>query len=297
LTPIAIDRLSKSFKLKRKQIRALDEVSLSVQAGESVGFIGPNGAGKSTTIKILFGAIRADAGEASLMGLHTDNPLSRKGVGYVPESPYLYDQLTPREVLSSGLRMHGIDGDENRRRTETWLERLDIAYAAEKRIRNLSKGMAQRTALAHAFALEPRLLVLDEPMSGLDPIGRRLVADLMQSYRQGGGTLFFSSHILHDVERLADRFIMIHGGRICATQTMAEMLAGQDELVVRYHGTLAADGFQVDASTIWKGVFRRSELPGVMARIEQAGGLLIDIHPQASLERLFDGVVSGDAKP
>lgn len=292
MKPIEVQELHKSFKSKGKAIKALDAVSFFVESGQSVGFIGQNGAGKSTSIKILFGALRADAGQALLMGRAADDPLSRQGVGYVPENPYLYDQLTPREVVSSGLRLHGIKGQENHRRTEHWLERLGIAYAADKRIRNLSKGMTQRTALAHAFAIEPQLLVLDEPMSGLDPMGRRQVADLMQEYRQGGGTLFFSTHILHDVERLADRFVMIHKGRIRAQQSIADMLASQNTLVMRYYGTKALPGFTEDAGMIWKGICERTQVPAALAAITDAGGTLLNAHPQNSLEELFDNIVS-----
>ncbi|QUE76888.1 ABC transporter ATP-binding protein [Stutzerimonas stutzeri] len=295
MIPIEVQELHKSFKSKGKALKALDAVSFFVESGQSVGFIGQNGAGKSTSIKILFGALRADAGHALLMGRAADDPLSRQGVGYVPENPYLYDQLTPREVISSGLRLHGIRGQENHLRTERWLERLGIAYAADKRIRNLSKGMTQRTALAHAFAIEPQLLVLDEPMSGLDPIGRRQVADLMQEYRQGGGTLFFSTHILHDVERLADRFLMIHKGCIRAQQDIADMLASQSTLVVRYYGTEALPGFVQDAGMIWKGSCERAAMPTVLAAIAKAGGTLLNAHPQNTLEELFDNIVSETA--
>lgn len=293
MLPIEIDQLSKSFRVKGREVRALDAISFAVHEHESVGFIGPNGAGKSTTIKILFGAIRADAGSAHLLGLPAENPLSRKGVGYVPESPYIYDNLTPREVISFGLRVHGIDGGENGARTAYWLERLDIAYAANKRMRDLSKGMAQRTALAHAFALHPRVLVLDEPMSGLDPIGRRLVGDLMQEYRRSGGTLLFSTHILHDVERLADRFVMIDKGRIRATQTVGELLAGQSQFSVRYRGENALEGFEMDAAAVWKGVVERAGLQDVLRRIEECGGLLIDVAPRNSLEALFENASRG----
>lgn len=292
MTPIEVRGLHKSFKSKGKHVKALDDVSFVVEAGQSVGFIGQNGAGKSTSIKILFGALRADAGEALLMGCTADDPRSRRGVGYVPENPYLYEQLTPREVVSSGLRLHGIKGHENHRRTEHWLERLGIAYAADKRIRNLSKGMTQRTALAHAFATQPQLMVLDEPMSGLDPVGRRQVADLMQEYRQGGGTLFFSTHILHDVERLADRFVMIHKGRIRAQQSIAGMLASQNTLVVRYYGATGLPDFSEDAGMIWKGVCERSQVPAALTSIAAAGGTLLNAHPQNSLEELFDSIAS-----
>lgn len=291
MSPIVFQGLSKSFQVKGRPLKALDEVSFTVARGQSVGFIGQNGAGKSTSIKILLGALRADAGEALLMGRPATDPLSRRGVGYVPESPYLYEQLTPREVISSGLRLHGIRGADNRRRTERWLDKLGIAYAADKRIRSLSKGMTQRTALAHAFAIEPELMILDEPMSGLDPVGRRQVADLMQEYRQAGGTLFFSSHILHDVERLADHFVMIHKGRIRAQQSVADMLASQGNMVIRYFGSRSLPGFERDAGEVWKGVFSRSQLAATLNAIEQMDGALLNIHPQNSLEGLFEDVV------
>lgn len=290
-SPIIVQGLSKSFRVKGRSLKALDDVSFAVERGQSVGFIGQNGAGKSTSIKILLGSLRADAGQALLMGRSADDPLSRRGVGYVPESPYLYEQLTPREVVSSGLRLHGIRGEDNRQRTERWLGKLGIAYAADKRIRSLSKGMTQRTALAHAFAIEPELLILDEPMSGLDPVGRRQVADLMQEYRQAGGTLFFSSHILHDVERLADHFVMIHKGCIRAQQSVADMLASQGNMVIRYFGSRPLPGFERDAGEVWKGVFPRSQLTVMLAAIEQADGALLNIHPQNSLEGLFEDVV------
>lgn len=294
---IEIEGLSKTFKSKGRHVAALQDVSFSVAHGQSVGFIGQNGAGKSTSIKILFGALRADAGRALLMGRPAEDPLSRRGVGYVPENPYLYEQLTPREVVSSGLRLHGVKGEENHKRTERWLGKLDIAYAADKRIRNLSKGMTQRTALAHAFAIQPQLLILDEPMSGLDPVGRRQVADLMQEYRVAGGSLFFSSHILHDVERLADHFVMIHQGRISAQQSVTELLTSQGDMVLRYLGREGLTGFERDAGEVWRGRLPRSQVAVALAAVEAMGGVLLNIHPQNSLEELFDAVVGAPAQP
>jgi ABC-2 type transport system ATP-binding protein len=297
MNPIDVRGLHKAFKVKGRMVKALDDVSFAVEVGQSVGFIGQNGAGKSTSIKILFGALRADAGQALLMGRPASDPQSRRGVGYVPENPYLYEQLTPREVVSSGLRLHGVKGEDNRQRTERWLDKLGIAYAADKRIRNLSKGMTQRTALAHAFAIQPELLILDEPMSGLDPVGRRQVADLMQEYRVAGGTLFFSSHILHDVERLADHFVMIHRGRIRAQQSVAELLASQGDMVLRYIGREGLECFERDAGEVWKGQLPRSQITGALAAIEAMGGVLLNIHPQNSLEEMFDAVVGAPVQP
>ncbi len=288
---IDVEGLTKVFRARAGDVKALNGVSFSVEFGDSVGFIGQNGAGKSTAIKILFGALTADAGEARLMGLPSDQARARKGVGYVPENPYLYDQLTPREVVQSGLRLHGFRGEEVTKRSAEWLERLGIAYAADKRIRNLSKGMTQRTALAHAFALRPKLLVLDEPMSGLDPVGRKEVADLMQEYRQQGGTLFFCTHILHDVERLADRFIMIDRGKLEAQQSVAELLAAQELMVVRYLGEQALPGFENDGGSLWRAAVAREDLPKALADIQRVQGVTLDVLPQASLEGLFESVV------
>lgn len=292
MKPIEVHQLCKSFKLKGKAVKALDSISFELKLGESVGFIGQNGAGKSTTIKVLFGALKPDSGEAHLMGLPASDPKSRQRVGYVPENPYLYNLLTPRELIASGLRLHGFQKPDIQQKTQDWLEKLDIAHAADKCIRNLSKGMTQRTALAHAFALNPILLILDEPMSGLDPVGRRLVADLMQEYRQAGGTLFFSSHILHDIEILADRFIMIHKGKICIQQSLADLLANQSTLVIRYYGDSPLLGFAKDTGMIWKGCFDREKVQSIITEISKVNGVLIDITPLASLEKAFSKIIN-----
>lgn len=292
---VVFEGVSKSFKLKGKPVQAVQDISFAVQPGEAIGFVGPNGAGKSTSMKMLMGMFRPDAGHITLMGREAADQRARRGVGYVPENPYLYDYLTPLEVLCMGLGIHlGLKGKAAETRAMQWLDRLGIAYAARKRVRNLSKGMTQRTALAHALALEPQLLVLDEPMSGLDPVGRKLVADEVHAYRERGGTLFFCSHILNDVERLASRILLVHQGRLQANKPMSELLT-QGGMVVRYSGE-AMEGFAPDGSGIWKAQVDKSQVPAVLQRIgQQPGAELVDVQRVFTLEEWFARIVQGDA--
>ncbi len=202
---IAIHDLRKTYPRRwaSPPFEALKGVSLEVAQGEVFGFIGPNGAGKSTLIKILTGVMRASQGEAALFGRAVADPAARQGLGYVPENPSLPEYLTPLEILDMGIRLHRVAVPDRRAHALRWLERFGLAEVANKTVRAFSKGMAQRTALAHALAVQPRLLILDEPLSGLDPIGRREVVDILADYRKAGGTIFLTSHVLHDVERLA----------------------------------------------------------------------------------------------
>lgn len=164
-------------------------------------------------------------------------PEARRGLGFVPENPSLQDFLTPYEILLMGLRLHGLRLGDERKHCMHWLERLDLAAVADSRLRGFSKGMLQRTALAHALAIKPRLLILDEPLSGLDPVGRKDVVDILDEYRRQGGTLFFSSHVLHDVERIADRFGLIHQGQLLTIRSPQELAADQaGTYVLSYRG-------------------------------------------------------------
>ena len=218
---IEIHELHKTYarRWSSQPFEALKGVSLQVSEGEVFGFIGPNGAGKSTLIKILTGVMRPTAGGASLFGVDVTDSAARRGLGYVPENPSLPDYLTPLEILGMGLTLHRRQLVDARRHCMSWLERFGIGEVANKTVRGFSKGMAQRTALAHALAVEPRLLILDEPLSGLDPVGRRDVVEVLVDYKKNGGTIFLTSHVLHDVERLADRFGLIHQGKLLTVRS------------------------------------------------------------------------------
>ncbi|MBN8441478.1 MAG: ABC transporter ATP-binding protein [Thauera sp.] len=270
---------------------ALDNVSLAIAQGESFGFIGPNGAGKSTTIKILTGGLQPTSGEAMLFGTPASDHRARAGLGYVPENPSLPDYMTPLEILLMGAKLHRLDVADLRAHCMGWLSRFELAHVANKVIRGFSKGMVQRTALAHALAIKPKLLILDEPLSGLDPIGRRDVVDILAEYRSGGGTLFFSSHVLHDVERLADRYGLIHQGCLRAVSSPAELVGQDDQLTVRSLGGKKVEGQIAEPGERWVWELSQSDLWRALAEIRSAGQELLEVRPRLSLESAFMRVI------
>lgn len=290
---ISLNGVSKTYQRSwgRGEQLAVSEVSLEIAEGEAFGFVGPNGAGKSTTIKMLVGAISPSAGEVRVLGCEVGDPESRRGLGYVPENPCLYDYLTPLEILLMGMNLHQVRVDDAKAHCLHWLERFSLSHVASKPIRTFSKGMTQRVALAHAMVIKPRLLILDEPLSGLDPIGRREVVDIVGEYNRQGGTVFFSSHVLHDVERLADRFGLIHQGRLVTVRSPAELAREQEQsFVVVYQGDALPDARQVRA-----GLFELEALApalsGTIAAVVAAGGYLKEVRPKVSLETVFLDVV------
>jgi ABC-2 type transport system ATP-binding protein len=273
---------------------ALKGVSLTVKEGEVFGFIGPNGAGKSTAIKILTGVMAPSAGSASLFGIDVAQPEARRGLGYVPENPSLPDYLTPLEILAMGLSLHGRKPANPQAHCMRWLERFDLGEVAHKVVRGFSKGMAQRTALAHAMAVEPRLLILDEPLSGLDPIGRRDVVDILSEYRGQGGTIFLTSHVLHDVERLADRFGLIHKGELRAVRAPGELVGEEERVLVRSRGQVPVPGMVAEPGGRWMIEVAQADLWSTLGALENAGHVLIEIRPSLSLETAFLHFVKGD---
>ena len=273
---------------------ALKGISLAVDEGEVFGFIGPNGAGKSTAIKILTGVMLPSAGSAKLFGVDVARPEARRGLGYVPENPSLPDYLTPMEILAMGLSLHGRKPANPNAHCMHWLERFELGEAAHKVVRGFSKGMAQRTALAHAMAVEPRLLILDEPLSGLDPIGRRDVVDILSEYRGQGGTIFLTSHVLHDVERLADRFGLIHKGELRAVRAPGELVGEEERVLVRSRGPSGLPGMIAEPGGRWVIEVAQSDLWPTLRKLDQAGHALIEIRPSLSLETAFLHFVKGD---
>lgn len=286
---ISINGLSKTYPRGwiTPAFEAVRNVSLSVGEGEVFGFIGPNGAGKSTTIKVLTGVLRQTSGRAELFGMDVSLPHARRGLGYVPENPSLYDYLTPLELLTMGLAIHGVKPPDVRRHCMQWLERFDLALVAGKRIRSFSKGMTQRAALAHAMAIQPRLLILDEPLSGLDPVGRKDVVDILGEYRSSGGTIFLTSHVLHDVERLADRFGLIHRGELVAVQSPGDLLHDAQTVTVRSSGVTPLAGQVEETGGRWRMDTRRDQLWQLLDALRAAGHTILEIRPALSLEDIF----------
>jgi len=198
--------------LKRKT--SLENLTMQVEDGEVFGFLGPNGAGKSTTIKLLMGIIFPTAGSAQILGKPVSDVSMHRDIGYLPEQPYFYDYLTAAEVLDYFARFHGFSAAERKERVQKMLRKVGLETAGKIQLRKFSKGMLQRVGLAQAIVHDPKLLILDEPMSGLDPVGRREVRDIILELKNAGKTILFSTHILSDAETLCDRVGVIAGGQL-----------------------------------------------------------------------------------
>src|SRR5450432_3645903 len=214
---IEIEKLSKDYPygfLQLKKKRSLDALTMQVQTGEVFGFLGPNGAGKSTTIKLLMRLIFPTAGSARMLGKPISDIAMHRDIGYLPEQPYFYDYLTAGELLDYFARFHDFAADERRERVARTLKKVGLADSARVQLRKFSKGMLQRVGLGQAILHDPQVVVLDEPMSGLDPVGRREVRDIILELKKQGKTVLFSTHILSDAEMLCDRVGVIVGGKL-----------------------------------------------------------------------------------
>lgn len=209
---------------KLQKVEALKDLDLEVPSGQVFGFLGPNGAGKSTTIKILINQIRATAGTAQIFGRSVEQTESRNLIGYLPENPSFYDFLSAREYLSFVGRIFSMPAKSLRKGIKSVLDVMDLSEAADRPIRTYSKGMVQRLGLAQTLIHDPDLYILDEPMSGLDPIGRALVKNVILDMKQRGKTVFFSSHITNDVETICDSFAILNRGRLLVADSVTSIL-------------------------------------------------------------------------
>ncbi len=210
---------------RKRMRRSLDDLSLTVEDGEIFGFLGPNGAGKTTTLKLLTGLIFPTCGTARIRGRSIDDIDMHRQIGYLPEQPYFYDYLTARELLDYYARFSPSSAIERRGRIAHLLERVGLASAADVQLRKYSKGMLQRVGIAQAILDDPQVLLLDEPMSGLDPVGRREVRDIIVELRKQGRTIFFSTHILSDAEMLCDRVAILAGGKLQGVGAPGEIMS------------------------------------------------------------------------
>jgi len=229
---IKLTNISKEFKegIQAKKIKAIDDLVLEVQKGEVFGFLGPNGAGKSTTIKILVNLIRPDKGKALIMDRDVNDTAVRKHVGYLPENPYFYDYLTAEELLWFGGKTTGLSATAIKNRADELFQKVNLENARKRQLRTYSKGMLQRAGLALSLIHDPDVAILDEPMSGLDPLGRKMVGDVILELKARGKTIFFSSHILTDVERFCDRVGIIVAGRLRLVDRLDNLLVGNTKL-------------------------------------------------------------------
>ncbi len=219
---------------RKRPKRALLPLHLKVEEGEIFGFLGPNGAGKTTTLKLLMGLVFPTAGSARILGMEIDDPRMKAQIGFLPEQPYFYDYLTARELLDYYGQLSGVAAKERSRKVSEILQRVGLKDSANVQLRKFSKGMLQRVGLAQAILHDPRVVFFDEPMSGLDPMGRREVRDLMAELKREGKTVFFSTHILSDAEALCDRVAIMHLGQLRGVGAVADLISsvhGKVEMV------------------------------------------------------------------
>jgi ABC-2 type transport system ATP-binding protein len=288
-----------------RRVEAVRGVSFDVGSGEAFGFLGPNGAGKTTTIKILMGLIRPTRGHARLFGIAAPDPATRRRVGFLPENPYVYPYLTPREFVEMCGRLSGLRGRALHLRTTHVLEQTGIAYAASRPVRRLSKGMLQRTGLAAALVAEPELLVLDEPMSGLDPGGRKEVRDIIRAERKSGRTIFFSTHILADVPAICDHVAILQQGKVVVSGRIADLLhkeakrtdvcLGGDDGSLRERCERQGLATRVDGNRLVIEVESAQALHEILREALARGLSVLEVLPRyESLEDLFVRNVPGD---
>ena len=278
---LTLEGVAKSYRahLSLRKYWILKDLSFEVHPGEIFGFIGTNGAGKTTTIKLLLGLLFPDAGRIRLCGEDPSRPEARRRVGFLPENPYFHDYLTGWEFLDFHARLHGFRQPERRRRVGELLERVGLKNRADRALRLYSKGMLQRIGLAQALLHDPDVVILDEPMSGLDPIGRRDVRDLILELKGRGRTVFFSTHILSDTETICDRVGMLVRGRLAAIGSVEDLVRGE---VGSWEVTLA-----------WPGP-GNPPVGEVLSRRDER--ILLRIGSQADLHRLVGSLNGGGAR-
>jgi ABC-2 type transport system ATP-binding protein len=291
---IRIQNLSKTYRVGffMRKVAGLKHLDLEVEVGQAFGFIGPNGAGKTTTIKILMGLHRATGGRAWMMGEPIGRRAARERVGFLPERPYFYTHLTGREVLHFYGQLYGMAGDLRKQRVENLLEKVGLTRAADIKLSKYSKGMLQRVGICQALLHDPDLIILDEPMSGLDPLGRAMVRDLILAERGRGKTIFFSSHILSDVEAICDTVAILVGGELRGVGTVGSLIGNRVSAVeIGFSGA----EFALEQGETLPSVGEQQRVrvePGsaekVAAMIRDAGGRVLEIHRvRADLETVL----------
>lgn len=280
-----------------KKIAALKSLSLHVRSGEVYAFLGPNGAGKTTTIKIILGILSADSGSVTIHGIDFQEKRARQEIGYLPDQPYFYDDLTALEYLQFVGRLHGLSKREIHYRAMELLDYVGLTGKEKQRLRNYSRGMLQRLGMAQALIHDPKLLILDEPMTGLDPIGRKEFRELILSLKEKGKTIFFSSHILADAEMISDRVGILHQGHLVREMELFELQSVKnqgleltfqffaDQDVTRVKAPLEIELF--DQSGVIHLKDQKSVFDAVRW-VEQSGGTILSIQPKRqSLEDIF----------
>ena len=304
LAPVlSVRDLSKTFRvgLLGKKVEAVRGVSFQVQQGQLLGYLGPNGSGKTTSIKCILGLIQPTTGEIRLFGGRHDDPALRARIGYMPEHPYFYDYLKPTEVLDYVGRLYGIPAKIRKTRAVSLLERLGLGHAMDRTLRGFSKGMLQRVGLAQSLMSDPDLLIYDEPLSGLDPFGRKQIRDLLFELRAEGKTIFVTSHVLSDIEHICDAVVILRNGVAIAQGKLTDLLqADERKSVATFVLPVDADAAQ-DALLGIEGTeaIKRTadvlvikvpteQIPALTAQAASVAANLVELHAQRdTLEDLF----------
>jgi ABC-2 type transport system ATP-binding protein len=302
---IEIDNLTKDYPygfLHLKKKRSLEGLTMRVERGEVFGFLGPNGAGKSTTIKLLVGLIFPEAGTARILGKPITDIEMHRDIGYLPEQPYFYDYLTAAEVLDYFARFHDLTAADRKERVARMLKKVGLETAGKIQLRKYSKGMLQRVGLAQAILHDPQVVILDEPMSGLDPIGRREVRDIILELKRDGRTVMFSTHILSDAEMLCDRVGVIVGGKLRGVGAPGEIVgmkahgmeilfelaaSGASAAAIIAKATKTGDRYRMQAP--------EEELYKALEQLRGVGAKILSVaQVKASLEEYFMHLIEAD---
>jgi ABC-2 type transport system ATP-binding protein len=300
---IEIEHLSKEYPygfLNLKKKISLEDLSMRVDTGEVFGFLGPNGAGKSTTIKLLMRLIFPDRGTARILGKSIDDVSVHQETGYLPEQPYFYDYLTAAELLDYFARFHGLTATDRQTRVQNMLKKVGLETAKKIQLRKYSKGMLQRVGLAQAILHDPQVVILDEPMSGLDPLGRREVRDIILELKKDGRTVLFSTHILSDAEMLCDRVGVIVGGKLRGVGTPGEMVGiktqGMEILFEVAEGkNLPLLGKATRTGERYRVQMPEEELYGAIEQLRAAGARIHSVAQiKPTLEEFFMSLVEAD---
>jgi ABC-2 type transport system ATP-binding protein len=300
---IETENLTKEYPhgfLNLKKRKSLEGLNMQVETGEIFGFIGPNGAGKTTAIKLLMRLIFPTAGTARILGKPISDIDMHRDVGYLPEQPYFYDYLTAAELLDYFARIHDLPAAERKPRVEQMLKKVGLETAGKIQLRKYSKGMLQRAGMAQAILHDPKVVVLDEPMSGLDPVGRREVRDVILELKREGKTVMFSTHILSDAEMLCDRVGVIVGGKLRGVGAPEELvgvkakaaeilfeLAGQGSAALLAKATRTGDRYRLQVP--------EAELYDAIEQLRAAGAKILSVaQVRATLEEFFVDLVEAD---
>jgi ABC-2 type transport system ATP-binding protein len=301
---IEIDGLSKEYPfgfLNLQKKRSLENLTMQVETGEVFGFLGPNGAGKSTTIKLLMRLIFPTSGTARILSKSINDVRMHERIGYLPEQPYFYDYLTATEVLEYFARFHQMTAADRHERVAKILKKVGLETAKKIQLRKYSKGMLQRVGLAQAILHDPEVVVLDEPMSGLDPLGRREVRDIILELKRAGKTVLFSTHILTDAEMLCDRVGVIVGGKLRGVGTPGEMVGIQTqgmEILFELHGetkNMPLFSRAMKTGERYRVQVSESELYSALDELKAAGARILSVAQiKPTLEEFFMNLVEAD---